>query len=74
MLQIEYNGSFIHLAKGAAIEIEKNSPLFFIDTLLAEYSMPVTISYDEHNISILGDVFQQEYGLRKQAKAICQYL
>lgn len=67
MLQIEYNGSFIHLAKGTAVEIEKNSPLFFIDTVLAEYSMPLTIVNDEHNVDILGDVFHR-YGIKSKLK------
>lgn len=67
MLQIEYNGSFLKLAKGSAIEIEKNSPLFMLDTVLAEYSMPITILYDQANVELLGDVFF-DHGIKAKIK------
>jgi hypothetical protein len=67
MLQVAYKGKFLHLASGSQIELEKSSPLFLIDTLLLEYTMPVTLKYDEHNAAILGDVFF-EYGIKQKQK------
>ena len=67
MLQVSYKGQFLHLAAGSQVEIEKSSPLFLIDTVLAEYTMPITLSYDEHNAKILGEVFF-EYGIKQKQK------
>jgi hypothetical protein len=67
MLQVAYKGKFLHLASGSQIELEKSSPLFLIDTILMESSFPVTLTYDEHNASILGDVFF-EYGIKQKQK------
>jgi len=67
MLQIEYKGKFLHLAAGSAIEIDKSSSLFLIDNILAEFTMPVTIMYDDHNAAILGDLFF-DYGLKAKQK------
>lgn len=67
MLQVSYKGKFLHLAAGSQIEIEKSSPLFLIDSLLAEYTMPITLTYNEHNARILGEVFF-EYGIKQKQK------
>lgn len=67
MLQVSYKGKFLHLASGSQVESEKSSPLFLIDTVLAEYTMPITIIYDEHNARILGELFF-EYGIKQKQK------
>lgn len=67
MLQIEYKGNFLHLANGSAIEFDKSSPLFLIDNTLAEYTLPITVKYDDHNAALLGDVFF-DYGIKAKIK------
>lgn len=67
MFQVAYKGKFLHLATGSQIELEKTSPLFLIDTLLAEYTMPITLMYDEYNVSVLGDLFF-DYGIKQKQK------
>lgn len=67
MLQIEYNGKFLRTGSNTAVEFDKNSPLFQLDTLLAEYTMPITIVYCDENVQILGDTFF-EYGIKTKKK------
>ncbi|MCK9402911.1 MAG: hypothetical protein M0Q26_05900 [Chitinophagaceae bacterium] len=67
MLRLQYNNQFLTLLPGSAIEMERNSPLFLADNVLAEYTLPVTIVYDEANARLLGDVFF-EYGIKNKFK------
>lgn len=56
MLRISCNGGFLDLAKDSGLELERTSP-FFIDNILAEFTMPVTIKHTDNNVRLLGNIF-----------------
>ncbi|MBN8665828.1 MAG: hypothetical protein J0L83_14700 [Chitinophagales bacterium] len=56
-LQLIYKGEAVDLVPGATTEIERNSPFFMLDAILAEYSMPVGIADSERNARLFPEVF-----------------
>jgi hypothetical protein len=67
MLRIRHKDTFLKLAPGSTVEMERSSPLFLIDNVTAEFSMPVTILYEDSNVALLGDNFF-EYGIKSKLK------
>lgn len=57
MFQLKYNNVFLDLAPNLDAEIERNSPLFLIDSVFAEYSTPITFVYSDNNARELGWYF-----------------
>lgn len=67
MLRIRHKDTFLKLAPGSIVEMERSSPLFLLDNVTAEFSMPVTILYEDSNVAMLGDAFF-EYGIKSKVK------
>ena len=67
MLRIRHKDSYLKLAPGSIVEMERSSPLFLLENVTAEFSMPVTILYEDSNVSVLGDAFF-EYGIKTKIK------
>lgn len=65
-LRIEYKGHFLKLAPGQTIELERNSPFFFVDQYLAEVSTPLTVVYSEINAQLLGAHFFDGLSQKKE--------
>lgn len=57
MLRIQYNSEFLDLATNAAIELERDSPYYMLDSVLGEFSMPLTIPFTDKNVRLLGNIF-----------------
>lgn len=57
MWQIKYNNIFIDLVPNQNCEIERHSPLFLIDDILAEYSTPVKLASTDNNARAIGYYF-----------------
>jgi len=53
-LAIKYNNEFLDLAPNQSIELERLNPLFNTESIIAEYSTPITIVASEKNIRLLG--------------------
>lgn len=65
--EIEYNGTFLDLVPNQSIEIERINPLFTIESAIAEYSTPISITASDHNVKKLGpDVFFDLHGKCKK--------
>lgn len=67
MLRIRHKDSFLKLAPGSIVEMERSSPLFLLENVTAEFSMPITILYEDSNVALLGDAFF-EYGIKSKIK------
>jgi hypothetical protein len=67
MLQIKYKNEFLDIVPGQETELEKNSPLFLLDNLLAEYSTPVNFIESDTNARLLGQIYFDKT-IRKKTK------
>jgi hypothetical protein len=57
MIEIKYNNVFLDVANNESSEIERNSPLFLLDNILAEYTTPISFLYTDKNSRELGYYF-----------------
>lgn len=57
MLQLRYNTEFLDIDNSQQYEVTRNSPLFLLDDIMAEYSTPLTIKYSDKNARLLGFMF-----------------
>ncbi len=57
MIEIKYNNIFLDVANDQGSEIQRNSPLFLLDNILAEYTTPITLPYTDKNSRELGYYF-----------------
>jgi hypothetical protein len=57
MLKIQYNSEFLDLTKDTAIELERDSPYYLLDSVLGEFTMTLTIPYTPKNARLLGTIF-----------------
>lgn len=64
MLGIKINDSFLTLAPGANMQLERDSPFFNANDLAAEYSLPITVPYTPGNARLLKMSFH--YYTRRQ--------
>jgi hypothetical protein len=55
--KIKYQNEFLDIAPGQAPEIERRSPLFLLDDILAEYTTPFTLAYSDKNSRLIGYYF-----------------
>jgi hypothetical protein len=55
--QIKYQNEFLDITPDQSPEIERRSPLFLVDDILAEYSTPISFAYTDKNSRLLGFVF-----------------
>lgn len=55
--QIKYQNEFLDLVPGQSAEIERNSPLFLLENIIAEYSTPVQLAYSDKNCRLIGLYF-----------------
>lgn len=67
MLRLVSNNTPIDLAKGSSVELQRQSPLFFLSESSGEYSMPVTIAYSNNNVALIGDKYF-DYPIKKQVR------
>ena len=73
MLQIKYKNEFLDIEPGQQTELTRNSPLFLIDQLNAEYSTPFKIKYSDKNSRLLGNIFFEQTIRAKQKIAVELY-
>ncbi|MFC4230565.1 hypothetical protein ACFOW1_01595 [Parasediminibacterium paludis] len=67
MLRLLSNNIPIDLAKGSAVELQRQSPLFYLSESSGEYTMPVTIAYSANNVALIGDRYFQ-YPIKTQLR------
>lgn len=55
--KIRYQNEFLDLVPDQSLEIERVNPMFNIETIVAEYSTPVSVKATDKNIRLLGNIF-----------------
>jgi hypothetical protein len=55
--KIRYQNEFLDLVPEQSLEIERVNPMFNIETVIAEYSTPVSVKATDKNIRLLGNIF-----------------
>ncbi len=67
MFSIRYKNEIVDIQPGQKIEHTRNNPMFLIESLLGEYSTPLTIVASEKNVRLFGEYFF-DLSIKKKGK------